>query len=57
MEVIMCPWYDAFNQKCKLTESYMGGTSTQKQRCENSGWRHCGNAEEKANGSNYQNKP
>jgi hypothetical protein len=53
----MCPWYDVFNQKCKLTESYMGGTSTQKQRCENSDWRHCGNAEEKANGSNYQNKP
>jgi hypothetical protein len=52
----MCPWYDAFNQKCRLTESYVVGTSTQKQRCE-SDWRHCGDAEAKANGSNYQNKP
>jgi hypothetical protein len=54
----MCPWYDAFNQRCKLTESYMGGSSTQRDHCEKSdAWRRCGNAEAKASGRNYQNKP
>lgn len=54
----MCPWYDAYNQKCKLTDGFMGQTSTQKQHCEdNNNWRKCGNAEAKAAGRNYQNKP
>jgi len=54
----MCPWYDAYNQKCKLHGGYMGGSSTQKEKCENSSnWRNCGDAEAKAEGRNYQNKP
>jgi hypothetical protein len=50
----MCPWYDTYNQKCKLHGGYMGGSSTQKEKCENSNWRNCGDAQAKAEGRNYQ---
>ncbi len=54
----MCPYYDIHTQKCKLHEHYMGGTNTQREKCENSSnWRNCGDAEAKARGDKYQNKP
>jgi hypothetical protein len=53
----MCPYYDPMRQHCKLTEAYQGG-STRQAYCETSDmWRRCGNAEAKASGRNYQDRP
>jgi hypothetical protein len=53
----MCPWYDVYNKRCKLHEHIMN-QSDRTRKCEtNNEWRKCGDAEAKASGKMYQNKP
>jgi hypothetical protein len=53
----MCPYFDPMNQHCKLSELYKDASDQQAYCMTNDAWRRCGNAEAKASGSNYQDRP